>query len=75
MGHSCAVQAGNRSTRNQLGRPFLFYSVYGWGVPLSIVVVGQILQHVGNLLTFVDHVVTPGFGIDTCWFNGTLAKF
>ena len=67
MGHSCAVQASNRSTRNQLGRPFLFYSVYGWGVPLSIVVVGQILQHVDNLS---DHVVTPGFGIYSCWFNG-----
>ena len=62
------IQVGNNnSTKNQLIRRFLFYSAYGWGVPSVIVLVGQILQNVGN---FSDYVVTPGFGIETCWFYG-----
>ncbi|XP_046439774.1 G-protein coupled receptor Mth2-like [Daphnia pulex] len=46
---------------------FFYSSVYGWGIPLVIVVVGQILQH----CDVPDYIVKPGFASDElyCWFD------
>jgi hypothetical protein len=50
-----------------LGRRIIFYSIYAWGVPFIIVLVGQVLDHLKNL---PQHIVTPGFGEVKCWFFG-----
>lgn len=55
----------SRHGRQHLGRRIIFYSIYAWGVPFIIVLVGQILDHVKNL---PQHIVTPGFGEVKCWF-------
>lgn len=62
----------SRHGRQHLGRRIIFYSIYAWGVPFIIVLVGQILDHVKNL---PQHIVTPGFGEVKCWFFGKLPPF
>lgn len=57
-----------RRDRNHLGRKFAFYSIYAWGVPLFIVVFGQILEQLPNL---PRNIVKPDFGRFKCWFTGT----
>ncbi|KAI9557713.1 hypothetical protein GHT06_017542 [Daphnia sinensis] len=62
----CDLRPRNsRHGRQHLGRRIIFYSIYAWGVPFIIVLVGQILDHVKNL---PQHIVTPGFGEVKCWF-------
>lgn len=53
-----------RSSRNRhrLGRRFIWYSVYAWGLPLVIVAVGQILDNVPTT------ILRPNFGVVKCWF-------
>ena len=64
------VAGPSKATQNPLlGKQFIFYSIYGWGVPLSIVLVGQFLQNIPNLSIYV---ITPGFGVRSCWFNRKL---
>jgi hypothetical protein len=53
-------------TGQLLGRRFFFYSGYAWGVPLFIVIIGQILDNGSNL---PSNVLKPGFGIKYCWFG------
>ncbi|XP_046644908.1 G-protein coupled receptor Mth2-like isoform X2 [Daphnia pulicaria] len=55
----------SRHGRQHLGRRIIFYSIYAWGVPFIIVLVGQVLDHLKNL---PQHIVTPGFGEVKCWF-------
>lgn len=58
----------SRKDRQQiLGRYFLFASIYAWGVPFVIVLVGQILD---NTINQPSHVVVPQFGVLHCWFFG-----
>ena len=59
----------SRRGRQHLGRRIIFYSIYAWGVPFVIVLVGQILDHVN----VASHVVKPNFGVVKCWFSGTLS--
>ncbi|XP_057366331.1 LOW QUALITY PROTEIN: G-protein coupled receptor Mth2-like [Daphnia carinata] len=62
----CDLRPRNsRHGRQHLGRRIIFYSIYAWGVPFIIVLVGQVLDHVKNL---PQHIVTPGFGEVKCWF-------
>lgn len=48
-------------------RRFFLYSLYAWGVPAIIVIVGQILDNVRGL---PDWVVKPQFGLLKCFFSG-----
>jgi hypothetical protein len=61
-----------RHSRQQLGRRFIFYSLYAWGVPFIIVLVGQILDNIKNL---PPNIVKPGFGQLKCWFLSKFIKF
>lgn len=56
----------SRTKRRRLGLTFILYSLYGWGVPLVIVVVGQILDNMRNLPVVI---VKPNFGLHKCWFG------
>jgi len=52
-----------------LGKPFFFSCLYGWGIPLIIVVIGQILQH----SDVPDYIIKPGLNSGLfCWFNRKL---
>nr|CAH0112502.1 unnamed protein product [Daphnia galeata] len=52
--------------RSVFGHQFLYYSIYGWGIPFIVVVVGQILQH----SDVPDCIIKPGFNSKSfCWFN------
>lgn len=42
---------------------FYLYSLYGWGVPIAIVTVGQVLEKSG------EAIVKPNFGAIKCWFT------
>lgn len=46
-------------------RRLVFYSFYGWGVPVSINIIGQVLENVQFL---PEHIVTPKFDQSQCWF-------
>ena len=63
----------NRHNRNQLGRRFIFYSIYAWCVPFLIVIIGQILDNTNS----PDYIIKPGFGGLKCWFasNTILLQF
>ena len=50
----------------QLGRRFVFYSLYAWCVPFIIVIVGQILDNVNDP---IPNIIKPGFGEMKCWFS------
>ena len=54
-----------RGQHHQLGATFIFYSLYAWGIPLVIVVVGQILDNLPNVPNYISK---PGFGMGSCWF-------
>ena len=56
----------NGKLRPQFGWRFVIYSIYAWGIPLFIVLVGQILDwiEVGT----DDETVRPQFGFLKCWF-------
>ncbi|EFX83019.1 hypothetical protein DAPPUDRAFT_316132 [Daphnia pulex] len=48
------------------GKPFFYSSLYGWGIPLVIVVVGQIVQH----SDVPDYVIKPRLPSEMyCWFD------
>lgn len=49
-----------------MGKRLFFYSIYAWGVPLLIVMTGQILQNVDEL---PSNIITPGLGLKKCWFG------
>ncbi len=59
-----------RQKEKLMGKRLLSYSIYAWGVPLSIVIIGQILDNIKDLS---PHIVKPGFGIKQCWFGKSLA--
>ena len=63
----------NRSShgRRRIGRRFAWYSLYAWGMPLVVVVVGQVLDHLPDLS---DRVVRPEFGVKKCWFHGNRGR-
>lgn len=44
---------------------FVLYSAFGWGVPLLIVVVGQMLE---QYYVNDERFIKPGFGKFECWF-------
>ncbi|EFX83096.1 hypothetical protein DAPPUDRAFT_240555 [Daphnia pulex] len=49
-----------------LGKQFFYSSLYGWGIPFIVVVVGQILQH----SDVPDDIIKPGLASKLyCWFN------
>jgi len=59
--------------RHRLGSRFVFYSIYAWGVPTLIVVIGQILDNSPNV---PNNILKPEFGVTRCWFkddNSTIA--
>lgn len=45
---------------------FITYSIIGWGGPLCFLIVSLIAHHVDG-----THL-KPGFGNNTCWFNGKI---
>lgn len=51
---------------HQLGRRFIYYSLYAWSVPTLIVLFGQIVDNVRGL---ANHISQPGFGTLKCWFH------
>ena len=59
------------TNRNKLGKRFIYYSLYGWGVPLTIVGIGQVMDISKNL---PDNFVKPQFGVWTCWFYSKFAN-
>jgi hypothetical protein len=51
------------------GKQFFYSSVYGWGIPLVIVVVGQIVQN----CDVPDYIIKPGLASKMyCWFDRKL---
>lgn len=56
-----------RNGRNRVSKRFVHYSLFGWGLPLAIVIFGQILDNVVDDLP--ENVIVPGFAVDRCWFN------
>ncbi|XP_046636275.1 probable G-protein coupled receptor Mth-like 3 isoform X1 [Daphnia pulicaria] len=49
-----------------LSKQFFYSSLYGWGIPFIVVVVGQILQH----SDVPDDIIKPGLASKLyCWFN------
>ena len=58
------MSANTRQNEQLMGRRLCFYSIYAWGVPLLIVIIGQILDNIGDL-----NIVTPDFGKRHCWFG------
>ena len=55
-----------RQKEEQMGRRLFFYSIYAWGVPLLIVIIGQIMDNAKNL---PSNIVKPEFGMLSCWFG------
>jgi len=52
--------------RHHFGRRFGLYSIYAWGIPLAIVLTGQILDLIE--VGADDEIVRPKFGFSKCWF-------
>ena len=52
--------------RHHFGQRFGLYSTYAWGIPLAIVLVGQILDLIE--IGVDDEIVRPKFGFSKCWF-------
>lgn len=58
-------------------RPFIYYSIYGWGLPLVVVLIGLILDSTyarnydisGRRLSSEDGIIRPDFGVINCWFG------
>ncbi len=46
-------------------RRLVFYSIYGWGVPFTINIVGQVLE---TIQVLPENIVTPNFEQSQCWF-------
>ena len=51
--------------QEKLRRRFIFFSLYAWGIPLIIVVIGQIFD---NLPDLNPDAIRPNFGQEACWF-------
>ena len=66
MNNSRVSIAGWGNNGKLIRRRSLFYSIYAWGVPLIIVIIGQILDNNSDL---PSNIVKPGFGIKQCWFG------
>ena len=64
MDDGSGFRARSSRNRHRLGRRFIWYSVYAWGLPLVIVAVGQILDNVPTT------ILRPNFGVVKCWFAG-----
>lgn len=59
----------NQAVRqNQLGKQFIGYSLYSWGIAGLIVTIGQLLDHYKDELP--DGIVRPRFGEESCWMSG-----
>lgn len=59
------MQPSNKSIiKNKIGKPFVGYSLFSWGIPAIIVVVGQIFDEIKS-----ERFVRPGFGEEACWFS------
>jgi len=58
--------SSHRPGRHHLGFRFFVYSLYAWGVPIIIVLIGQILDHTSNL---PESIIKPNFGNPRCWFE------
>ena len=56
----------NDEHRPQFGWRFVIYSIYAWGIPLIIVLVGQILDLIE--LGADDETIRPKFSVLKCWF-------
>nr|CAH0102965.1 unnamed protein product [Daphnia galeata] len=50
-------------------RRLVFYSIYGWGVPFTINIVGQVLE---TIQVLPENIVTPNFEQSQCWFLMTI---
>jgi hypothetical protein len=59
----------DQSQRSESGRSksrrLVFYSIYGWGVPFTINIVGQVLE---TIQVLPENIVTPNFEQSQCWF-------
>jgi len=44
----------------------VIYSIYAWGIPLIIVLVGQILDWIA--IEAENEMIRPKFGFLKCWF-------
>lgn len=51
--------------KQYLGKIFVYYSLYGWGLPGVITLLGQLFDHIEDL---PDYVIRPQFGVWSCWF-------
>jgi hypothetical protein len=58
----------NIQRRHQIGIRFLMYSLYAWGVPMILVIMGGTLDHRD---TYFRQNYIPQFGIPDCWLVGT----
>lgn len=47
---------------------FIVYSIIGWGGPLCFLIATLVTHHTDG-----EHL-KPGFGEQSCWFNGTAKK-
>ncbi|EFX83093.1 hypothetical protein DAPPUDRAFT_240559 [Daphnia pulex] len=64
LSHSSSIRLPTRTF--VLGEQFFYSSLYGWGIPLIVVVVGQILQH----SDVPDDIIKSGLASKLyCWFN------
>lgn len=62
------LKADHRNTsRIQSRKPLVFYSLYGWGIPLIIVAVSQVFQYAEALSKYA---IRPDFHLEPrCWFS------
>jgi len=54
-------------SRHHFGWRFVIYSIYAWGIPLIIVLIGQILDFI-KTESDDDEFIRPNFGFTKCWF-------
>ncbi|KAK4015771.1 hypothetical protein OUZ56_030743 [Daphnia magna] len=59
--------------QNQLGKPFVAYSLYSWGLAAIIVIIGQVLDY--YKISASESIIRPEFGEDACWFSSYGAMF
>lgn len=58
--------------QNQLGKPFVAYSLYSWGLAAIIVIIGQVLDY--YKISASESIIRPEFGEDACWFSSKNSK-
>ncbi|XP_057373380.1 G-protein coupled receptor Mth2-like [Daphnia carinata] len=59
--------------QNNLGKPFVAYSLYSWGLAAIIVIIGQVLDY--YKISASESIIRSQFGEDACWFSSYGAMF